>query len=447
MAIVDLTNDVGNQVLNPATHIPLMEMVYSDTILEDRFAKAGGLNFFNPEVKKLGESDLALSHSIRIRFKGYQNPFNIVGVSKVSYQDGETCPPVLDDLCDPGMVSAENSWRYEDVKFKNKFRIGVGWCVENEVLLYQDAEDRFGETVAASEVVMSTVGWSELVTQAIAEAADTLLPNFTLSTKHYYDAGATDPVEVLTKVFQYMSRVYGPRWKSEFAVFADPQLELDIIASDSSIHNYDTTGKTSIHPMHDVLTAGGFSKMAALPRGLWGTDIYLAPDVVDYYPTEGDLFGSNLNPFRNATGSKYYVLIASRRSFYAGAVSLMKKRHFPATAADKNEYIQQTWLSFYKLLFPKEVFVVAFNQEGFTSATPFIQGVYPSGASEGETVTIAGAKLSGATAVSFGGTAATSFVVEDDNEIDAVVPAGSAGSITVTVTTPGGSAPKTYTRG
>jgi hypothetical protein len=63
----------------------------------------------------------------------------------------------------------------------------------------------------------------------------------------------------------------------------------------------------------------------------------------------------------------------------------------------------------------------------------------------GETVTITGTNFLGATAVAFGGVAATSFTVVSGTEIRAVVPAHAAGAVDVTVTTPGGTT--TVTRG
>ena len=47
-------------------------------------------------------------------------------------------------------------------------------------------------------------------------------------------------------------------------------------------------------------------------------------------------------------------------------------------------------------------------------------------------------ELTGATAVSFGGTPATSFTVNSSTQITAVTPAHSAGTVTVKVTTAGG---------
>lgn len=56
----------------------------------------------------------------------------------------------------------------------------------------------------------------------------------------------------------------------------------------------------------------------------------------------------------------------------------------------------------------------------------------------GTSVTISGGCFTGATAVKFGSTPATSFVVNSDGSITAVSPAGAIGAVDVTVTTPQG---------
>lgn len=85
-----------------------------------------------------------------------------------------------------------------------------------------------------------------------------------------------------------------------------------------------------------------------------------------------------------------------------------------------------------------------FNQVGTASANtfylddvrfvpgPLISSFLPTSASTGTTVTISGNNFTGATAVSFGGVAASSFTVVDDNTITAVVGAGASGSVSVT---------------
>lgn len=76
---------------------------------------------------------------------------------------------------------------------------------------------------------------------------------------------------------------------------------------------------------------------------------------------------------------------------------------------------------------------------------PVITGVAPSNGttSGGTSVTLTGTGFTGATTVTFAGVPATSFMVNSATQITAVTPAGSAGAAVVTVTTPGGPAPRT----
>ena len=72
--------------------------------------------------------------------------------------------------------------------------------------------------------------------------------------------------------------------------------------------------------------------------------------------------------------------------------------------------------------------------------TPTVTSVSPnSGTTAGGTsVTITGTNLNGTTAVNFGATAATSYTVNSATQITATSPAGSTGTVDITVTTPGG---------
>ena len=79
-----------------------------------------------------------------------------------------------------------------------------------------------------------------------------------------------------------------------------------------------------------------------------------------------------------------------------------------------------------------------------SSAAPTVTSISPtSGSSAGGTsVTITGTNLTGATAVNFGATAASSFTVDSATSITATSPAGS-GTVDVTVTTSGGTSTTT----
>lgn len=76
---------------------------------------------------------------------------------------------------------------------------------------------------------------------------------------------------------------------------------------------------------------------------------------------------------------------------------------------------------------------------------PAVSGLSPASgvASGGTSVTITGSNLTGATAVSFGGTAASSFTVDSATRITATSPGGPAGVASVSVTTPAGTSADT----
>src|SRR5207244_428010 len=85
---------------------------------------------------------------------------------------------------------------------------------------------------------------------------------------------------------------------------------------------------------------------------------------------------------------------------------------------------------------------VATSAANFTFvAAPTVSSFLPTSgpAAGGTSVVITGTNFTGASAVKFGATAATSYVVNTPTQITAVAPAGS-GAVTVSVTTVGGTA-------
>ena len=83
----------------------------------------------------------------------------------------------------------------------------------------------------------------------------------------------------------------------------------------------------------------------------------------------------------------------------------------------------------------------------YTASAPTFTSISPtSGTTAGGTaVTIIGTGFTGATAVTFGSTVATSLTVVSDTEITTITPAGTAGSASIVITTPAGTATGTYT--
>lgn len=85
---------------------------------------------------------------------------------------------------------------------------------------------------------------------------------------------------------------------------------------------------------------------------------------------------------------------------------------------------------------------------GALGGAPVISTISPAGQVATKLVTITGVGFLGATDVKFGTTSATALSVVSESTIVATVPAGSAGSVNVTVVTPvGTSAAVAYTRG
>ena len=76
---------------------------------------------------------------------------------------------------------------------------------------------------------------------------------------------------------------------------------------------------------------------------------------------------------------------------------------------------------------------------GFTYSGPIVTTFTPIGGTNGSIVTIRGSNFTGATAVSFGGTAAKSFVVDSATGISAVVGTGTSGNVSVSTTNGTGS--------
>lgn len=104
------------------------------------------------------------------------------------------------------------------------------------------------------------------------------------------------------------------------------------------------------------------------------------------------------------------------------------------------------------ITFTADGVVSAITNPYAAAAVPLLLSFSPaSGASVGTMLTVIGTGFTGTTgaaSVKVGATNATSYIVQSDSQIVMIVPAGTAGATTVTVTNPiGASAATAYTRG
>lgn len=375
--ICNYSLDVDNQPLSPDDHIPLLQVKYSQAILQDKFADFAGINWFNPEVKPMElTGDLKVGQSLIVRYKNPQNPFDFVNVSDVTYKEGQSCPSQIDLECTEGCISTVPSWRSKEIRFDKLYRIGASWCVETERLTYGDLDERFRESVDANNKVQGIFAWNAFMCQAITAAQNTatLIPtDAACFPTHYYYAGSAvaNGYEVLSQVLAYMKTVYG---MADYGILAHRYFESDMVAPGATIYNqfgYSTANANAGATTVNVeLTQGGWKPMGVLGGKLFGETINIAPDNIWFYNptintttgaiTAGEAAGS-LNPFLSADGTKYYVVITSRRAFLTGVVPLMDATRFPATCDNKYESLQASFLGFNDLLFPREVFVIAFD--------------------------------------------------------------------------------------
>lgn len=365
--ICNINQEVANQPLSPDDHIPLLQMKYSANILEDKFASFGGLDYFQPEVKQMGlTGDLVHSQELIVRFKNHENPFNHVEISDVVYKDDgeQSCPGQIDFECTPGCISTVPSWRRKVIRFDKYYRVGASWCTILEPVTYGTLDERMRESLDDQTKVQGILAWNYLVCNAIAHPATTLLPSDAKCFPvHYVDAGsaAANGYQMLGQVISYMKAVFGGM--TDFAILTHRYFEQDIISADSSVHAYDKTGIQTDWGTKTALIQGGWRPMSPYGGRLWGESILIAPDSIDFYGQTNDGTPVNYNPFLSDDLSKYYMVIVSRRAFYTGVVPFGSQQHYLPTCENKYESLEQWFIGYNDILFPNEVFVIAFDTD------------------------------------------------------------------------------------
>lgn len=197
---------------------------------------------------------------------------------------------------------------------------------------------------------------------------------------------------------------------------------------------------TATSPSH---AAGTVDVTVTTPSGTSATSsadqfTYYAAPIVSFVDPNG-------GPITGATS-----VTITGTNFYNGATTHARV-FFGATEATSVVIVNATKITAISPAHAAGTVDVRVTTESGTSATsandhftyyalPTVTGVSPNHGpqSGGTSLTITGTNFIGTTAVSLGGALASSYTVDNDNQITAVSPAHTAGTINVTVTTPGG---------
>jgi hypothetical protein len=216
----------------------------------------------------------------------------------------------------------------------------------------------------------------------------------------------------------------------------------EVIFGDTDAANFTVISDTTIQavsPAHPagtwditVIGPGGTSALGSGDR--WTFNAAAAPAVTSISPTSGSIAGGATvvvtgSSFTGATGVFFGGIPATS---YTVNSDTSITAVAPAEPAGTVDVTVNTYSGF-------SATSVA-DQFTYTAPVPTVTAVTPSsGTTAGGTgVAITGTGLSGATAVSFGTVAASGFSVVNDTTITATAPSQAAGTVDVTVTTPGG---------
>lgn len=338
-----------------------MRQIWTPEILEHKFAQNLLLSAFNAPVEDGWMDNLKVSHSARITFKKWMNPLQRVRVAELSYKEDKTCPKQLDIDCVIPPAGVLDEYEQVDVDFRFEYSIRVDTCVKTKKITLGEAEQNYAEDLQAVTYRRAIDAWNSLAEQIEASGTPILIPSFAtkLGDSNYFDAADADFYETASNVFNYMRRVFGPRFKSDFLITIHPDLALDLEVNHSELLSYDKTGIVQDWLNVDQSAFGTFDMLPSLPR--WrGLNILIAPDDVAFH--NGTPGNGNFSPWENEDGTKVRMIIASRRSFWTKTIQLMDKTIFPATVENPVESMVEIWIGGDKLIYPEETFLVEFNR-------------------------------------------------------------------------------------
>lgn len=345
-----------------------MRQIWTPEILEHKFAQNLLLSAFNAPVEDGWMDNLKVSHSARITFKKWMNPLQRVRVAELSYKEDKTCPKQLDIDCVIPPAGVLDEYEQVDVDFRYEYSIRVDTCVKTKKITLGEAEQNYAEDLQAVTYRRAIDAWNSLAEQIEASGTPILIPSFAtkLGDSNYFDAADADFYETASNVFNYMRRVFGPRFKSDFLITIHPDLALDLEVNHSELLSYDKTGIVQDWLNVDQSAFGTFDMLPSLPR--WrGLNILIAPDDVAFH--NGTPGNGNFSPWENEDGTKVRMIIASRRSFWTKTIQLMDKTIFPATVENPVESMVEIWIGGDKLIYPEETFLVEFNRAAQSKQT------------------------------------------------------------------------------
>lgn len=360
MAQCDYSKEVGNTPLTPAMAKDIMDVEYNPVFLKDNYRPYAGLDWFsNPNVSVELMGTDPRSQEVVLTYEDYQNPFDNVEYKDISTQYTGECPARLQLECG-GCISTVPTYKRVTVRYDAQMRIGASWCPELKSLTLSDLDEQMTKRMNDFKIVSGVMAWNKLICEAKNSPASTVGREGETFTKHYIELNdaRVEGVEAITAVISYFDAYFGD---NSYRIFADRALEKDLVADAlSSLHAYSENGHMSPAPQDDVLVQGGWRPIRALPNGIWGHQIYIAPDFISFYGGTGATPAAvNRNPFLSDDGSRYYVLFATQRSFYTGVVPVGDGHYYP-TCENGIESVSKRWLSFNKILFPEEVLLLSF---------------------------------------------------------------------------------------
>ncbi|HEY3815345.1 MAG TPA: IPT/TIG domain-containing protein, partial [Caulobacteraceae bacterium] len=212
--------------------------------------------------------------------------------------------------------------------------------------------------------------------------------------------------------------------------------------------SFTVNSATSITAVSPVSTSGTADIQATTPIGTSATS---SADQFTYTGSTPPPTVTAVSPNSGSTDGGTTVTITGTNFVAVGAVWFGSANativsvgptsitvHSPSNAAGAVDVTVQTLLSGTSATSAADHFTYV-----AAPTPPAVAGVSPSfgPTAGGASVTITGSNFTGATAVKFGANAATSFVVNSATSITAVSPAGVAGAVDITVTTPQGVSP------